>query len=536
MFNLLAKGIPPKKNSSNLSNNTMMSRKTIMHFAALLLLSIWFTAAAVNAAPSKHYQEKKVFFKALSLVLNKYITPVENWMLFEGTVKGLDFLGGEKMLVKSETDQIQIGFAGQDTMVFSREEIDNNAIALVDTISSVFDRFFEQFPQQDKTTVIHAAISGMVSTLEPNSYFIEPEDLKILQEKNSGLFRGIGVEITIRNDKIFIVTPYEDTPAFYAGLLPKDQIVAVDGLPTSGMRTTEVAKMIRGEKGTGVTLRILREGWQSPRDITLIRDIISYQTIKSAQLEPGFGYIRIINFLGSTDIDFANALKQLNAQNQKGLIIDLRNNPGGLLDQSLGIANFLLSRGVIAKTDGRVKSDNKVYYARSSTLSSSYPIVVLINGGSASGSEVLAAALNSNKKAILIGERSFGKGFIQTIFPTLSGGAIRITTSMLLTPDGKQIQDIGINPDLNMPKPELDHELPGHDQAKLPIFAPLATKDDPAVKLGLKILKRSLQLQDASEDELKDLTPEQAAEIKLINGMQNVLQELGSQENISNEN
>jgi carboxyl-terminal processing protease len=524
------------KNYYNLFYNFMIFRKTIYPLVALLILIICFaTAPAVNASPPKHYQEKKIFYKALSLVLNKYITPVENWGLFEGTVKGLHFLGTEKIVVKSEADQIQIAIAGQNTMLFTKEEIDHNAIALVDSISSVFDIIFEQFPQQDKITVIHAAISGMVSTLEPNSYFIEPEDFKRLKDQNIGVFRGIGVEITIRNDKIFIVTPYENTPASHAGLLPKDHIVAVNGQPTSGMRITEVSKKIRGEKGTSVTLGILREGWDTPRNITLIRDIISYQTIKYSQLEPGFGYMRIINFLGTTDNDFANALKQLNAQqNLEGLIIDLRNNPGGLLDQSLGIANFLLNTGVIAKTDGRVKSDNNIYYARSNTLSSNYPIVVIINEGSASGAEVLAAALHSNHKAVLIGERSFGKGFIQTIFPTQSGGALRITTSMLLTPDGDQIQDIGINPDLKLPKPAPDYEPPGHDETKLPTFAPATTQDDPAIKLGLKILKRSLLLQDASEEELEDLSPEQIAEIKRNNGMQNALQELSSQKKINN--
>jgi carboxyl-terminal processing protease len=274
----------------------------------------------------------------------------------------------------------------------------------------------------------------------------------------------------------------------------------------------------------------MRDGWDSPRHITLVRDTISHRTIKSFQFEPGFGYIRIINFLGTTDKDFADGLQQLNTNaSLEGLIIDLRYNPGGLLNQSLSIADFFLNTGVIAKTDGRVKSDNKTYYARPRTLLSDYPIVILINEGSASGSEVVASALRTHHKAVLVGERSFGKGFIQTIFPTQSGGALRITTSMLLTPDGKRIQDVGINPDLVMTKPALDYELPGHDETKLPTLTLGATREDPAVKLGLEILKRSLLLQDASEEELESLSPEQAAMVKRFNGLQNALQEISRQ-------
>ena len=508
--------------------NIMISKKTIFPFVALLFFSIWYAAGpAVHAAMPKHYQEKKIFFDALSIVLNKYITPVSNWSLLEGAVKGLHILEDEKLTVKSDPEQIQITIADQETMQFAREDIDHNAIVLVESISSIFDSIFAQFPKQEKIDIIHAAIAGMVATLEPNSYFIEPEDLRRLQAQNKGIFGGIGLEITIRNGQIYVVSPYEDTPAFQAGLLPKDQIVAVDGQPTSGMRIIEVSEKIRGKKGTKIILSILREGWEKPKNITLFRDIISHRTIKSFLLEPGFGYIRIVNFLGTTDDDFANVLEQLITQSSlEGLIIDLRYNPGGLLNQSLGIADFFMNTGVIAKTDGRVKSDNKTYYARPRTLSSDYPIVVIINEGSASGSEVVAAALRTHHKAVLIGERSYGKGFIQAIFPTQSGGALRITTSMILTPDGERIQDVGITPDLSIPKPALDYELPGHDETKLPTLTLGATRDDPAVKLGLEILKKSLLLQDASEEELENLTPEQAVGVKRFNGLQKAMQEI----------
>ena len=512
----------------------MFFRKTFLTLTAFLILTAWFTAApAVNAALPKHYQEKRIFHDALSIVLNKYITPVDNWSLLDGTVKGLLNLELKKLTVESTEDQLQVNINGKKALQFTREEIEHNAIALVENTSAIFDTLFEHFPQQDKISIVHAAITGMVATLEPNSYFIAPDDLKRLQAQNIGVFGGIGLEITIRKGEIFVVSPYENTPAFNAGILPKDQIVAVDGQPTSGMRIIEISEKIRGAKGTTVTLSILREGWETPRDIDLVRETISHRTIKSFQLEPGFGYIRIVSFLGTTDDDFANVLQQLDAKSSlEGLIIDLRYNPGGLLNQSLGIADFFLNTGVIAKTDGRVKADNKTYYARPRTLSSDYPIVILINDGSASGSEVVAAALRTHNKAVLVGEQSYGKGFIQTIFPTQSGGALRITTSMILTPDGKRIQDIGISPDLNMLKPALDYELPGHDETKLPTLTLGATRDDPAVKLGLEILKRSLLLQNTPEEELEDLSAEQAAVVKRFNGLQKALQEISRQKNI----
>ena len=354
----------------------MFSRKPLLSIAVLLFLTICFASATVvNAALPRHYQEKRIFYDALSIVLNKYITPVGNWSLLEGSIKGLLILGDEKLVLKSDAEQIQVTIADQETIQFNKDEIDHNAIALVDSMSTIFDALFEQFPQLDTTKVIHAAITGMIATLEPNSYFIEPEDLKRLQAQNKGVFGGIGLEITIRNGQIYVVSPYEGTPAFQAGLLPRDQIVAVDERPTSGLRMIEVSERIRGKKGTKVTLSIMRDGWDTPRHITLVRDTISHRTIKSFQFEPGFGYIRIINFLGTTDEDFADGLQQLNTNaSLEGLIIDLRYNPGGLLNQSLGIADFFLNTGVIAKTDGRVKSDNKKYYARPSTCSLIIPL------------------------------------------------------------------------------------------------------------------------------------------------------------------
>ncbi len=507
----------------------MVTRKIIYSTFLLLMCALILELPPANGAPPKYYKEKRAFYDSLSIVLNKYIVPVGNWGLFEGTLKGLQsHIGPDKMGLMPEHNRVEVTMKNSPPLLFSRDKIDTNAIELIESLSVVFDTAFEQFGDIDKTRIIHAAITGMVATLEPNSYFIEPEDLERLQAQNRGVFGGVGLEITSKDGSIIVVSPYDGTPAMHQGLLPNDKILAIDGEPTKGLRIMEVSEKIRGEKGTPVTLTIERQGWEADRDIVLIRDIISHKTVKSFQMEPGFGYIRIISFLGTTDDDFAVALKNLAKTSQlEGLILDLRYNPGGLLNQSLGVADFFLNTGVIATTDGRINSENKTYYARPGILPSDYPIVVLINEGSASGSEIVAASLRTHQRAVLVGEMTFGKGFIQTIFPVQTGGALRLTTSMLLTPEGMEIQNVGINPDLNLAPALLDYEKSeGSNRAIPPTRETGATKDDPAVQISLDILKRSLLLQDTPEEELEELSPEQSVIRKRYNGLKKAVQEV----------
>ncbi len=513
----------------------MPNRKTLITAFYLSLCTLFLGLQLSHGALPKYYKEKRVFYDSLSIVLNKYIVPVGNWGLFVGALQGLgERIGDTRFMLAAENDQIELTIKDGDPVRFGKEQIETNAIELIESLSKVFDTVFEQFPDRDKTLLINGAIAGMVATLEPNSYFIEPEDLERLQAQNMGVFEGIGLEITTRDGFITVVSPYEGTPAFIAGLLPNDRILAVDGLPTKGLRIMEVSEKIRGDKGKPVTLTVERQSWETPRDIVLVRDTISHRTVKSFQLEQGYGYIRIINFLGTTDDDFAAALQNFARNSQlEGLIIDLRYNPGGLLNQSLGVADFFLNTGVIATTDGRVKSDNKTYYARPGTLPADFPIVILVNEGSASGSEIVSAALRKHQRAVLVGEKTFGKGFIQTIFPVQTGGAIRLTTSMLLTPDGEEIQNRGIMPDMNVSPTLLDYEKgDGSDPSKLPTLAIGATKDDPAVQLSLDILKRSLLLQDLPEDELQGLTPEQAAIKKRYSGLMKAVAEVSKQRKV----
>ena len=457
--------------------------------------------------------------------------------MFEGTLHVIQkHLGADRFRIKSNSNLVEISIKDQTSLIFFRDQIDTNAIELIESISKIFDSTFAQFTDLDKTRIVHAAITGMVATLEPNSYFIEPEDLKKLKDQNRGFFEGIGLEITTKDGVVTIVTPYEDTPAFRQGLKPNDRIIAVDNKTTQNMPVMKVSGNIRGEKGKPVTLTIERQGWIAPRDFILNRDTISHRTIKSFQLEPGFGYIRIINFLSTTDDDFTVSLNDLIKTSQlKGLIIDLRYNPGGLLNQSLGLADFFLNNGIITTTDGRIKTDNKIFYARPKTLSNDYPVVIIINGGTASGSEIIASSLRFHERAVLVGEKSFGKGFMQATFPIQTGGAIRLTTSRLLTPEGKEIQGVGVNPDLNIPPSLLDYKkTPGNGPANIPTLASGSTRDDPAIQISLDILKRSLLLQDTRLDNLAGLSDEQVKIKKRFHGLKKAIEEVSRQEKLQN--
>ncbi len=510
----------------------MVRQKSLLSASVLLLYVLLLGLHTSHAALPKYYKEKRAFYDSLSIVLNKYIVPVGNWGLFEGTLQGIqDSIGEDNFKIISENNRIAVSIKESSPLNFSKDEIDTNAITLIESLSEVFDTVFKQFADTDRIGIIHAAIAGMIDTLEPNSYFIEPDDLERLQAQNRGVFEGIGLEITTKDGIVTVVSPYEGTPAFRRGLLPNDRIIAVDGMSTKGLRIMEVSEKIRGEKGKPVTLTIERQGWEAPRDIVLVRETISHRTVKFFQLEPGFGYIRIINFLGTTDDDFAAALESLaKPAPLEGLTLDLRYNPGGLLNQSLGLADFFLNTGVIATTDGRVKSDNKTYYARPGTLPSDYPIVILVNEGSASGTEIVASSLRNHQRAVLVGEKTFGKGYIQTIFRVQTGGAIRLTTSMLLTPDGKKIQGVGVSPDLNVLPSLLDYEKSTtNDTTLLPTLEMGATKDDQAVQLSREVLKRALLLQDTPEDELEGLDPEQAAIRKRFNGLNKAVEEVARQ-------
>ena len=304
----------------------------------------------------------------------------------------------------------------------------------------------------DSSKVVNGAINGMLGSLDPHSAYMTPEDFKDLEEETSGSFTGIGIEISMRDGVLTAVAPIEGTPAEKQGIKSGDQLIRINGELTKTMTLLEAVKKLRGAKGTPVTITVHRQEWKEPRDFTLIREAIPLVSVKYTELEPGFAYIRISNFQATTTKDLRNALKNLKKkQPLQGAILDLRNNPGGLLDQAVKVADIFLDKGVIVSTKGRHKEEQMVFKAHPGESYSDFPLVVLVNGGSASGSEIVAGALQDHKRGIILGTTTFGKGSVQTILPLPEGAGLRLTTAKYYTPSGDSIQATGIKPDMVVP-------------------------------------------------------------------------------------
>lgn len=318
-----------------------------------------------------------------------------------------------------------------------------------DVIELVKKNYVEEVKDKD---IIYSAIKGMLESLDPHSSFLTPDLYKEIQTETKGEFGGIGIEITIKDGFPTVITPIEDTPAFRAGLKTGDNIVKIDGKITKNMSLIDVVKLIRGEKGKPVVLTIMRDGFTTPKDFTIIRDVIVAKSVKFRMLENGLGYIRITQFHEKTTHDLDNALQELVKKNKdkplKGLVIDLRNNPGGLLEQAVEVSDMFLKEGLIVYIQGRKKEDKMSFHAEKKKNDYEGPLVVLVNEGSASASEIVAGALQDHKRAVIIGQKSFGKGSVQTILPLADGSALKLTTAKYFTPKGRSIQAEGITPDI----------------------------------------------------------------------------------------
>lgn len=302
----------------------------------------------------------------------------------------------------------------------------------------------------DREKLIHGAIKGMLKALDPHSSFMEPDGYKEMMIETKGSFSGVGIEITIRDDILTVVSPIEGTPAFKAGVKAGDQIIMVEGKPTKDLVIMEAVKLIRGKKGTKVKLTIRREGAEKPIDFSIKRDVIPIKSVRSLLLPSEIGYIRISTFQSKTDKELSKALKGLAKEKElKGLILDLRNNPGGLLSQAIKVSDEFLDSGVIVSIKGRDKQEEKSL-AHKNKNNRNYPIIVLVNGGSASASEIVAGALQDNNKALILGAKTFGKGSVQAIFTLSDGSGLRLTTAIYYTPSGRSIQASGIEPDIKI--------------------------------------------------------------------------------------
>ena len=320
------------------------------------------------------------------------------------------------------------------------------------TFTEVFSRIKADYvePVEDKK-LIHDAIQGMLAGLDPHSSFLDPEGFKEIRVGTEGEFGGLGIEVTMEDGFVKVVSPIEDTPAARAGLKTGDLIIRLDNKAVKGMSLNDAVKQMRGKPGSDITLTVVREGSPKPLVFTLARAVIKIQSVKHRMLDDGFGYLRITQFQANTGDGVKDALTKLKLQNKgnlKGLVLDLRNNPGGVLNAAVAVSDAFLTSGLIVYTEGRVADAELRFSATPADLANGAPMVVLVNGGSASASEIVAGALQDHKRAVIMGTKTFGKGSVQTILPMSGGAALKITTARYYTPSGRSIQATGILPDV----------------------------------------------------------------------------------------
>jgi len=338
---------------------------------------------------------------------------------------------------------IGTGFSGD---LSAKSENTYEELKIFSDVIELIER--EYVDEVNTKELIQKAIQGMVQSLDPHSALLPQDAFEDLQIDTKGKFTGIGIHITMQDGFVTVITPIEDTPAYKAGIKAQDKIIKVDDQPAKDLR--EAVKMMRGPKGTKVKVTIMREGVKKPLEFELIRDVIPIQSVKSILMEPGYGYVRLSNFTGTTTDELEKALGEMENLEVplKGLILDLRNNGGGLLNQSIKVADLFIDDGNILSIKGRNKKNTKVFKASQSEIKRNYPLVVLINGGSASASEIVAGALQDHKRALILGTTSFGKGSVQTVETLRDGSGLKLTIARYYTPNDRSIQAKGITPDI----------------------------------------------------------------------------------------
>jgi len=367
-----------------------------------------------------------------------------------------------------------------------------NLRLFTEVLSIVQSQYVDEVPAKD---VIYNAIKGTLRGLDPHSSFLDPEMYREMQVETSGSFGGLGIEITLRDDILTVVAPIEGTPAYRAGIQPGDRIIKIEGISTKDMQLTDAVKRMRGKPGSKIVISIVREGWVEPKDFDIIREQIRVQSVKTQELESGIEYIRLRQFQEQTAQDLETVLdKYSKGAKIQGLVLDLRNNPGGLLTSAVEVTEKFLDAGrLVVYTEGRVRNQNMRFQANSKRVYSDFPMVVLINQGSASASEIVAGALQDWGRAVVIGTQSFGKGSVQTIIPLSDGSGLRLTTAKYFTPKGRSIHGKGITPDIIVEAPKVAAAAPGAEQ---PVPTPPVTetpqeqlKRDPQLQRALDLLK-----------------------------------------------
>lgn len=335
-----------------------------------------------------------------------------------------------------------------DSRVSAVDSSTYKSLKIFNEVLDIVEKNYVEEVKQKK--LIDEAVNGMIKSLDPHSAYLTPDQYKELQVDTSGTFGGLGIVISMQNDQLTVVSPIEDTPAFKAGLKTGDRIMKIDGQITKGMSIQDAVKKMRGPENTKVTLTILRKDMKEPKDYEIVRAVIKIKSVKHNVYDDNIGYIRISAFQESTVDELKKALQQVNGKSKdlKGIVIDVRNNPGGLLDQAVKASDAFLKSGTIVSTKGRVKAIESKFVAKDDGSEPTCPMVVLVNEGTASASEILSGALQDNGRAIVLGMPTFGKGSVQTVIPLEDGSALKLTTAKYYTPKGRSIQAEGIKPDI----------------------------------------------------------------------------------------
>lgn len=383
------------------------------------------------------------------------------------------------------------------------------------TLAEVYGRIKSIYVDDvDSKELIQDAIRGMISGLDPHSAYLDKEEFKDMQVSTTGKFGGLGIEVTMEDGFVKVVSPIDDTPAQRAGIQAGDLIIKLDDTPVKGLKLSEAVDIMRGEPGTDIELTIVREGETAPITTTIKRAIIKVRSVRNRMLDDGYGYVRISQFQDRTTDDTVNAIKALKKENGgslDGLVLDLRNNPGGLLTSAVGVSDAFLKDGDIVSIRGRNERDQVTYSAESAVrgdVTDGVPVVVLINGGSASASEIVSGALQDHRRAVIMGRKSFGKGSVQTINPMRHGDAVKLTTARYYTPSGRTIQATGIEPDIKLSRvkveridnngfePISESQLQGHLEGENEQKKTATTKGD-ALEKSEDLINKDFQLYEA---------------------------------------
>lgn len=378
--------------------------------------------------------------------------------------------------VRAENEKV----AEEAKLTDDKQALFGNVQLLSDSITLISTDYVEDVKVKD---LIYGAVKGMMGTLDDYSQFLDPEGFKEITEETKGEFGGIGIEIGVRDGVLTVIAPMEDTPAFEAGVEAGDKIVKIDGSSTRDMTLDDAVKKLRGDVGTKIVLTVIREGADKLLDLSMTRAIIKLKSIKEARIiEGNIGYVKIAEFQERTGADLKEVIKKLRQEGAKSLVIDLRNNPGGLLDASVDTADLFLSPGtMIVYTEGRDPAKRMEFKAKKRTDFDDLALVVLVNKGSASAAEIFAGAVKDNKRGLVIGETTFGKGSVQTVIPLKDGSALRLTTAAYFTPSGKNLRDKGIEPDIIVERKKLMEETEGlspEEKEKSRIFDKLESEEN----------------------------------------------------------